>query len=116
MERAGLIKSSATNSLRSITAGVLLDVSQTTKKSVIPCCATMSFKYALIFERNPERVTSSLSSNRTALASDSTLDSILRKRRRTLILSNAEGDARAVLSPNNIAPDPGKVTIGLTLA
>ena len=115
MERAGLMNSSATNSLRSITAGVLFEESQTTKKSVIPCCATMSFKYELIFERNPVRVTSSLSSNRTPLASASTLDSMLRNSLRTLILSNAEGEARAVLSPNSTAPVPGKLTIGLIL-
>ena len=34
----------------------------------------------------------------------------------TLILSNAEGDVNAVLSPNNTVPWPGNVTTGLTLA
>ena len=34
----------------------------------------------------------------------------------TLILSNAEGDVNAVLSPNSTVPCPGNVTIGLILA
>ena len=34
----------------------------------------------------------------------------------TLILSNAEGEVSAVLSPNNTVHWPGKVTIGLILA
>ena len=34
----------------------------------------------------------------------------------TLILSNALGDERPVLSPNRTVPVPGKVTIGLILA
>ena len=109
------MKSSATNSLRSITFGVLFVSSQTTRKSVIPCCAEISFRYPLIVARKLERVTSSLISKRTPLPSASTLFSILRKRRRTLIRSNADGEARAVLSPNNTAPDPGKLTIGLIL-
>ena len=37
-------------------------------------------------------------------------------RRRTLILSKADGEESPVLSPNNTTPWPGNETIGLTLA
>ena len=56
----------------------------------------------------------SFCSKRTPSASPLALFSILRNKRRTLILSNAEGDASAVLSPNRIGPAPGKETTGLT--
>ena len=38
---------------------------------------------------------------------------MLRKRRLTLIRSNADGEASAVLSPNRIGPEPGNATTGL---
>ena len=38
---------------------------------------------------------------------------MLRKRRLTFILSNADGEASAVLSPNRIGPEPGNATTGL---
>ena len=47
----------------------------------------------------------------TAIAFSKTMNNLL-----TLILSNAEGLVRPVLSPNNTVPWPGKVTIGLILA
>ena len=53
--------------------------------------------------------------NRTAFARSPTLFSRLRKRRRTLILSKADGEDNAVLSPNSVTPVPGNVTTGLIL-
>ena len=78
-----------------------------------PLRAWISLKYPLSAALKPERVIESFCSNSTPSASPLALFSILRKRRRTLILSNADGDARAVLSPNKIGPAPGNDTTGL---
>ena len=41
---------------------------------------------------------------------------MLRKRRLTLMRSNADGEASAVLSPNKIGPEPGNDTTGFIAA
>ena len=57
-------------------------------------------------------VIESFCSNNTPSARPFALFSILRKRRLTLIRSNADGEERAVLSPNSIGPVPGNDTTG----
>ena len=59
---------------------------------------------------------SSLNSNSWNLAAVAIAFSRIMNNLLTLILSNALGFARAVLSPNNTVPLPGKATTGLIRA
>ena len=116
IERAGLTKMSATNSLRSTTEPGLLDSSHTTRKSVIhlrPC--TSRKKGSTIF-LNPALVNSSLNSNNWNLAAVEIAFSIVMNNRLTLIRSNALGFDCAVLSPYKTVPCPGNEHTGFILA
>ena len=113
---AGLIKISAMNSFLSITSPVLFVSSQTTKKSVIPRLPCTSLKKGSTMFLKLALVNSSLNSKSwnleaVAIAFSKVMNSLL-----TLILSNAEGADKPVLSPNNTVPCPGNVATGFTLA
>ena len=111
----GLTKIDAWNWLASTTACGLFVSSQITWKSTIPrlpCTAlkkgsTVALKFAL--------VNASLNSKSWNLAAVYIAFSNMMNNLRTLILSNALGLLRRVLSPNRTVPSPGNVTIGLTL-
>src|SRR3990170_138032 len=101
------------NLLLSITSGVLLVASQTTKKSVRPRLPFTSRRYGLIRFLNCALVKSSLNSNSVYLAATAIAFSRTINNLRTLILSNADGFSRRVLSPNKYTPRPGVDTTGL---
>ena len=115
IERFGLTNMSPTNSLRSITSPVLFDSSQITRKSVIPRRPCTSRKKGSTKLTNCDLVISSLNSKSDCLDAIDIVFSSTMNKRRTLILSNALGVARAVLSPKRTIPWPGKAVIGLIL-
>ena len=80
--------------------------SQITLKSTNPRFAWISRRYGSTMLINPLLVVSSLSSNNCACAAPSRACSIVKNKRRTFILSNADGYDRAVLSPNKNVPLP----------
>ena len=98
---------SAMNSLRSITSGVLLVSSQTSKKSVIPRFACTSLRNGSTMFTKLLRVPASLSSKSCACAAFSIACSIVMNNLRTLILSKALSYDKAVLSPKRMIPEPG---------
>ena len=116
MDLAGLMKILAINSFLSITAGVLLVSSATTLKSVIPRLPFTSRNTGSTILTNSALVNSSLNSKSTCSAALAIALSRTKNNLRTLILSNAEGLASFVLSPNSITPAPGIFAIGFTPA
>ena len=100
------MKQDATNSLRSMTSGVLLVSSHTTRKSVIPRRPWISRRNGSTMFVNSARVKSSFSSNITFFAASPIARSMTRNSRRTLMRSNADGRDSAVLSPNSTVPWP----------
>ena len=68
IERAGLMKISARNSFASITSGVLLVSSQTTRNSLIPLLACTSRRYGSVIFTKFARVIASLNSKSCARA------------------------------------------------
>ena len=104
IERAGFTKMSALKVFESITSGVLLVSSQMTTKSEIPLLALTSRRYGSTIFKKLVLVRSSLNSNNCDLAALSIVPSIVKNKRRTLILSNADDSFCAVLSPNSTIP------------
>ena len=90
IERAGFTKMSALKVFESITAGVLLVSSQMTTKSEIPLLALTSRRYGSTIFKKFVLVRSSLNSKSCDLAALSIVPSIVRNKRRTLILSKAD--------------------------
>ena len=96
----------AINSFLSITAPVLFVSSHTTLKSVIPRRPCISLKNGSTTLTNSALVNSSLNSNITFFAALDIALSTTKNNRRTLILSNALGRPKNVLSPNRSTPWP----------
>ena len=102
----------ATNLFDSTTLGGLLVASHITRKSVIPLRPLISRRNGSTTFTNSARVNSSLNSNITFLPAAPIARSIPKNNLRTFILSNADGLAEFVLSPNSITPSPGIFAIG----
>ena len=96
-------------------SGVLLVSSQITTKSVIPRFALTSRRNGSTILTKLDLVITSLNSKSCALAALSIESSMVRNKRRTLILSKADANASAVLSPKRMIPAPGEAIIGLIL-
>ena len=83
---------------------MLFDSSQTTEKSTKPLLFFTSLRKGSTAALNCALVNESLNSNSCALAAAEIAFSNVMKSLLTLILSNADGELNAVLSPNNTVP------------